>query len=480
MDYSLLLDLVSSILLLVIIVHVVLYQVLYYIGRGKSTAVSLQVSKSCSSEPLVTIQVPLRNEPEDLVEEMLRSLMNLDWPRDRLEVIFVDDSEIEHSARLSKVFNRYSNCLNLKVLRRSSRNGFKAGALNLAMKHASGKYIAVFDVDTTPLPHFLRLTIPFLELGNYDYVQVGAKLRARDCSLIARACEAFEDLKFSVAHYLSCFGVPLFGFGLVIRSDVLRAIGGWNEREGSLAEDYDLMIRGAIAGLKGVYVSEKLCWGEVPHTYHSFVTQNERWFLGRFLVTLYHIRDLVRARINVMTKLALFIQGVAYIPLTVLSLFPLLAILAFVFGVNSMNLTAIMLLTLFITCTLQLVDTLRSKPRITYEGTSVCDVARAILLYISLSPHLLIALIKYLVSRRLEFKVTPKGSRRYVPVTTTEFILEVVALMYSALGLVLSILRALPLVPFCLLLTTSLLYILFKFSLPELRERIKLMKWEKS
>jgi len=458
----------------------VLYQVLYYIGRKRSTAVSLQISELCSNEPLVTIQVPLRNEPEDLVEEMLRSLMELDWPKDRLEVVFIDDSEVEHSARLSKVFNHYSKYLKLRVLKRSSRDGFKAGALNLALKHASGKYVAVFDVDTTPLPHFLRLAIPFLELGNYDYVQVGAKLRARDNSLIARACEAFEDLKFGVARYLSCFGVPLFGFGLVIRSDVLRAIGGWNEREGSLAEDYDLMVRGAIAGLKGVYVGEKLCWGEVPHTYHSFVIQNERWFLGRFLVTLYRIRDLLRARINVMTKLALLIQGIAYLPLTVLSLFPLLAILAFTLGVNSMNLTATTLLTLFAVCTPQIVDALRSKPRIVHGGASIRDVARAILLYISLSPHLLTALIKYSISRRLEFKVTPKGSRRYVPVTTTEFILEVVALAYSTLGLALSILKALPLVPLCLLLTISLLYVLLKFSLPEFRERVKLMKWGKS
>jgi cellulose synthase/poly-beta-1,6-N-acetylglucosamine synthase-like glycosyltransferase len=79
--------------------------------------------------PIVTVQLPLYNEPS-VVERIIDAAANLDWPRDRLQIQVLDDSADRTTtlARLRVEFHR-ARGVDIDLIHRSDRGGFKAGAL---------------------------------------------------------------------------------------------------------------------------------------------------------------------------------------------------------------------------------------------------------------------------------------------------------------------------------------------------------------
>ncbi len=112
--------------------------------------------------PLVTVQAPIFNELH-VVERLIQALAALDYPRDRLQIQLLDDSTDETTALAAAGIERVrGQGLEIELLHRQQRPGFKAGALAAAMPQARGEVIAIFDADFVPAPDFLRRTVPYL------------------------------------------------------------------------------------------------------------------------------------------------------------------------------------------------------------------------------------------------------------------------------------------------------------------------------
>ena len=91
--------------------------------------------------PSVSVHIPVYNDP--VVVECVKSCMQFDYPRDKYEIIVVDDSnDGETSAALDKLHKEKGG---FRIIRRGSRKGFKAGALNDATAVSRGEIITIFD-----------------------------------------------------------------------------------------------------------------------------------------------------------------------------------------------------------------------------------------------------------------------------------------------------------------------------------------------
>src|SRR5438309_236275 len=134
-----------------------------------AAAVSTVLTKSLSRKflriknsnfPKVTVQIPVYNEAVAL--RCIEKCMNFDYPKDKFEIVVADDSDENKNQDMIDEF--IENCPdNVKLVRRKTRKGFKAGALNNALKYSSGDYIVIFDSDFTPKRNFLKkIIIPFL------------------------------------------------------------------------------------------------------------------------------------------------------------------------------------------------------------------------------------------------------------------------------------------------------------------------------
>ncbi|HYO83230.1 MAG TPA: glycosyltransferase, partial [Bryobacteraceae bacterium] len=111
--------------------------------------------------PRVTIQLPLYNE-KYVVERLIEETLRMDYPKDKLQIQVLDDSTDETHPFTEALVERLRALGHpIDYLHRTNRHGFKAGALQDGMQHATGELICVFDADFIPPSDFLRRTVDY-------------------------------------------------------------------------------------------------------------------------------------------------------------------------------------------------------------------------------------------------------------------------------------------------------------------------------
>jgi len=110
--------------------------------------------------PEVSILVPMNNE-ESNIGSKLENLKSISYPKEKMEIIVVDDSSEDHSVEIVESFIERNPRLDVKLVRQSPRGG-KSVALNRALKVASKPIVIVSDADTFWPPNILRDALPYL------------------------------------------------------------------------------------------------------------------------------------------------------------------------------------------------------------------------------------------------------------------------------------------------------------------------------
>ncbi len=236
--------------------------------------------------PTVTVQLPIYNEYH-VVERLIDACARLDYPSDKLEIQVLDDSDDQTTALAQRCAARWRRAgRRVTVIRRASRQGYKAGALAHALPLARGEFIAIFDADFMPPVDFLRRTIPyFLDKANarLGFVQARWGHLNADYSLLTR-CQALAlDGHFVVEQAgRQAAGYP-FGFngsaGIWRRACIEdEAVGQW--QSDTLCEDLDLSYRAQLAGWQALYLNSVEAPAEIPPQLSAFKRQQFRWAKG--------------------------------------------------------------------------------------------------------------------------------------------------------------------------------------------------------
>jgi cellulose synthase/poly-beta-1,6-N-acetylglucosamine synthase-like glycosyltransferase len=96
---------------------------------------------------VVAVQLPVYNE-RYVAERSIDAAAGLDWPRDRLQVQVLDDSDDDTPSTVDRTAARWrAEGVDVRHLRRGTRAGFKAGALAYGLEHTDAEFVAVFDAD---------------------------------------------------------------------------------------------------------------------------------------------------------------------------------------------------------------------------------------------------------------------------------------------------------------------------------------------
>ncbi|AFU60189.1 putative glycosyl transferase, family 2 [Candidatus Nitrososphaera gargensis Ga9.2] len=120
-----------------------------------------------SNLPFVSLLVPTHNESL-VIRRLIRSICGLIYPKSRFEVIIIDDSEDD---TYDIITDTAAKLPNLKTIRRKNRNGWKGGALNLALDHLDTKsaYVLVIDADNVLAPDTIeQFIIRFSQARQWD------------------------------------------------------------------------------------------------------------------------------------------------------------------------------------------------------------------------------------------------------------------------------------------------------------------------
>ncbi|HET9857356.1 MAG TPA: glycosyltransferase [Chthoniobacterales bacterium] len=197
-----------------------------------------------------SVIVPSYNRSEP-VRACLRSLTAMDYPRDRFEVIVVDDGSREPVDGLATDFE---DVLHLKILRKKHEG--PAAARNHGAAHAKGKFLAFTDDDCTASPSWLRALGERLTTAPQDLVG-GKIINALDSNIYSAASQMILDTVYE--HYNPALGRAHFfaSCNFAMTAEKFRALEGF-EQDWSLAggEDRAFCYRWIHRGWKLNYAPE--------------------------------------------------------------------------------------------------------------------------------------------------------------------------------------------------------------------------------
>lgn len=252
--------------------------------RRKNADEELWEDYTVENLPFFSLIVPMKNE-EKVAGRILRSLMKIDYPSDRYEVIVVEDCSVDETWNVCKQFEtKYPK--RIRCFHRNFSKG-KPSALNYGLKFARGEIIGVFDADNLVKPDVLRRTAKYFENQEVAAVQGLLSSINPEENMVTKLIHYETVLQYhallSGKDKLGLF-VHFSGTCLFIRRKVLVEVGGWRDEE--LSEDLELSARLAEKGHFVKFASDIQSWIEVPSSFGQLLKQRVRWFRGCMEVAL--------------------------------------------------------------------------------------------------------------------------------------------------------------------------------------------------
>ncbi len=247
--------------------------------------------------PGVSILVPAYNE-EIVMAGTLESLLHLDYPRDRMEVIVIDDSSTDRTRRVIEHMMAADRRLKLVAIPPGLGGRGKSHALNQGVKYARHELIAVYDADNAPEPQALRRLVAELLQDDRLAATVG-KVRTlnRTTNLLTR-CISIEFISFQWIvqagrwRLLRLSSLP--GTNYVIRREALELAGGWDVD--AIADDAELTVRLGQEGYHVKFVPYAVTWEPEPQHWGVWLRQRLRWARGGTYVVRKFLPRLGRLR----------------------------------------------------------------------------------------------------------------------------------------------------------------------------------------
>jgi cellulose synthase/poly-beta-1,6-N-acetylglucosamine synthase-like glycosyltransferase len=256
----------------------------YWRAREWNSLASTVRSGGTGVTPHVVVQIPIFNEGAVAID-VIKAVCALDFPRERLQIQILDDSVDETPDLIAPLIAQKSaQGIDIQHLRRSQREGWKAGALAWGLAQSDAEFVAIFDADFLPPSDFLRRAlidgnafadpdVAFLQ-GRWTYTNAVQ-------NLLTRAQAILLDRHFAVQKpYQSTYDrtIAFNGSVAIWRRSAIEKAGGWSAD--TLCEDLDLSYRCALAGLKGRYDFSLACPSELPPSILAFKLQQRRWAQG--------------------------------------------------------------------------------------------------------------------------------------------------------------------------------------------------------
>jgi cellulose synthase/poly-beta-1,6-N-acetylglucosamine synthase-like glycosyltransferase len=257
------------------------YRMIYLFLRYRDLRPQPKARFSPGRLPRVTVQLPLFNEMY-VAERLIDSVIELDYPRELLEIQVLDDSTDETREIASRTVRKYfEQGFDITYHHRSDRRGFKAGALEEGLKKSSGELILIFDADFTPRPDCVRRMIDYFTDERIGMVQMRWSHINADYSLLTKVQAIMLDGHFVIEQTARNRSGGFFNFNGTAgmwRREAIEWSGNW--QHDTLAEDTDLSYRAQLMGWRFAYLVDDDVPAELPVEINAFKSQQRRWAKG--------------------------------------------------------------------------------------------------------------------------------------------------------------------------------------------------------
>ncbi len=260
--------------------------------------------------PSVTIQLPIYNE-KYVAKRLVDAVCGLDYPKDKMKIMILDDSDDDTVELLAKEVNYYKKQgYQIEHIRRGTRKGYKAGALKYAMQITDTEYVAIFDADFIPPKWFLKRAIPYFSKPNIGLIQCRWGHVNENYSSITQVQALSLDFHFLIeqkAKSNSHLFMNFNGTAGIWKRDCIDDAGGWHTA--TLVEDLDLSYRAQMKGWKCVFLPDIVVDAELPVQMNGAKRQQFRWAKGSIQCAIKLLGGIaIKRTVAIEAKIQAFVQ----------------------------------------------------------------------------------------------------------------------------------------------------------------------------
>ena len=253
--------------------------------------------------PKVTVLLPVYNESR-VVESLIDAACALEYPAEQLQILVLDDStDMTTALAATRVVHYAEQGIDINVVKRKNRKGYKAGNLAHGLQYATGEFLALFDADFVPPKDFLYQTIPCFTDPEIGYLQTGIDYANRNASFLTRFQAMMMGHQQFVTTGLSFEGLmaSLSGSSCVWRRTCLDSLGGWSAK--TLTEDVEVGYKAQFMRWRYAYLRHVVSLSELPESIDAIRVQRHRWAHGLIHNAFKHLKSFFGARMTFVERL---------------------------------------------------------------------------------------------------------------------------------------------------------------------------------
>ena len=220
--------------------------------------------------PSITFLVPVHNGRKN-IRKCLDSLLDLKYPKEKLNVIVIDDGSTDSTA---EVVRKYKD---VKLIQQEHSG--KASAMNNGLKYVTTELVGCMDADSFPTKDYLMNLVGYLEDKKISVATPAMRVLKTDS--IPRKIQWIEYnvmifLRKAFSLFNCEFVIP--GPGGLYKTSVLKKLGGFDE--GNLTEDTEIAFKLQDHGYKIKNSINAYVYTDDPKNFKSLWKQRIRWYRG--------------------------------------------------------------------------------------------------------------------------------------------------------------------------------------------------------
>lgn len=223
--------------------------------------------------PTAAVLVPCYNE-ERTVTKTLNSLLALDYPVDKFEILVIDDGSTD---KTWEVLQQFKDNPRIKIFHKE--NGGKHTALNFGLEHTKSELIGCLDADSFVDAQALKEIVKTFE--NPEVMAVTPSIQPTEPKNLVQLVQKAEYslsvfIRRTFAHLNGIFITPgPFSF---FRREVFERLGNYHAAHNT--EDLEFGLRMQTNHFKIDNAPSAHVFTNTPPTFHALFRQRLRWTYG--------------------------------------------------------------------------------------------------------------------------------------------------------------------------------------------------------
>jgi cellulose synthase/poly-beta-1,6-N-acetylglucosamine synthase-like glycosyltransferase len=230
-----------EIILYIIFSFLLIEHIFLFIGLTRNLKKPSIISNIPSELPFVSVIVAARNE-EKVIESCIRSLIKLNYNKEKLEIILVNDRSTDETGNIMQKYltSGSSHIKYFEIIETKSKLKGKANALSQALKIAKGEFVFTTDADCEVKPTWINEMLKYYDdktgvVSSYSIMKpigINAGIQSLDWIYLLSIASG----SFGLDKPISCVGN-----NMSYRRKAYDEVGGYENIKFSVTEDFMLL-----------------------------------------------------------------------------------------------------------------------------------------------------------------------------------------------------------------------------------------------